>query len=336
MGASPFVSKLCFIPEFPGFHRIPAFTPKGMDITTSCLRIPAALPPFPAVAYNSACQQVWNCRVPDSLPLPLQIPCTDDAMLLALDIGNTMVTIGVFDGSGLVGTMRAATDSRRSPDEYGLLLTNLLQLHGIRREDITEVSMCSVVPPLTGVFEEVASRYFGVSPLTVTGAVRTGLQIAYDNPRDVGADRIADAVAAKELYGFPTIIVDFGTATVFDVISAEGVYLGGAIAPGISVAAEALFLNTSQLRRIELTPPPSAIGQNTTAALQSGLVLGYAELVKGLVGRIKGELGGSATVVATGGLADIISRETGIFDHINPNLTLVGLRQIYDLNKNPD
>ncbi len=257
-------------------------------------------------------------------------------MLLALDIGNTMVTLGVFSDSGLSSTMRVATDSRRSPDEYGLLLTSLLQLNGIQREEITEVSMCSVVPPLTGIFEEVASNYFGVQPLTVTGAVRTGLQIAYDNPRDVGADRIADAVAAKELYGFPAIIVDFGTATVFDVISPDGVYLGGAIAPGISVAAEALFLNTSQLRRIELTPPPSAIGQNTTAALQAGLVLGYAELVKGLVGRIKGELGGFATVVATGGLADVISRETGVFDHINPNLTLIGLRHIYRLNQNPD
>ncbi len=257
-------------------------------------------------------------------------------MLLALDIGNTMVTIGVFGDSGLASTMRVATDSRRSADEYGLLLISLLQLNGIRREDITAVCMCSVVPPLTGVFEGVASSYFGVAPLTVTGAVRTGLEIAYDNPRDVGADRIADAVAAKELYGYPAIIVDFGTATVFDVISPDGVYLGGAIAPGISVAAEALFLNTSQLRRVELTPPPSAIGQNTTAALQAGLVLGYAELVKGLAGRIKGELGGAATIVATGGLADIISRETGIFDHINPNLTLIGLRHIYNLNRNGD
>ena len=257
-------------------------------------------------------------------------------MLLALDIGNTMVTIGVFGDSGLVTTMRAATDSRRSADEYGLLLTSLLHLNGVQREDITDVAMCSVVPPLTGVIAEVASIYFGVTPLTVTGAVKTGLQIAYDNPRDVGADRIADAVAAKRLYGYPTIIVDFGTATVFDVISPEGVYLGGAIAPGISVAAEALFLSTSQLRRIELTPPASAIGQNTTAALQAGLVLGYAELVKGLAGRIKGELGGFATIVATGGLADVISRETGIFDHINPNLTLIGLSDIYDLNKDPD
>lgn len=254
-------------------------------------------------------------------------------MLLALDVGNTMVTIGVFGDGGLVTTMRAATDARRSADEYGLLLTSLLQLNGIGRGDITDVCMCSVVPPLTGVFERAMADYFGAAPLTVTAAARTGLEIAYDNPRDVGADRVADAVAAKELYGFPTIIVDFGTATVFDVISAAGVYLGGAIAPGISVAAEALFLNTSQLRRVELAAPRSAIGQNTTAALQSGLVLGYAELVKGLTGRIKAELGGAATVVATGGLADVISRETGIFDEINPNLTLVGLRRIYQLNR---
>ena len=149
----------------------------------------------------------------------------------------------------------------------------------------------------------------------------------------MGADRIVDAVAARELYGQPAIIVDFGTATVFDAISKDGVYLGGAIAPGISVAAEALFLNTSQLRRVELVPPKSAIGQNTTAALQAGLVLGYAELVKGLVGRFKEELGGSATVVGTGGLANIISREANVFDVIDPDLTLVGLRHIYEMNQ---
>ena len=272
-------------------------------------------------------------------------------MLLTIDIGNTMVTMGVFrsgqdaagqpaggqdSGEELATTLRIATDSRRSADEYGLLLTNLLQLNSIDRAEVSDVCICSVVPPLTGVFESVARSYFKVEPLTVTGAVETGLEIGYDNPRDVGADRIADAVAAKMLYGFPTIIVDFGTATVFDVIASDGVYLGGAIAPGISVAAEALFLNTSQLRRVELTPPPSAIGQNTTAALQAGLVLGYAELVKGLVGRIKRELGGAAYVVATGGLASIISRETGVFDVINPDLTLIGLRRIYQMNRGAD
>ena len=254
-------------------------------------------------------------------------------MLLAIDLGNTMVTLGVFDGAGLTTTLRVATDTRRSADEYGLMVTNLLQLNGVERSSITEVCMCSVVPPLTGVFETVVETYFGVKPLIVTAGVRTGLQINYDNPRDVGADRIVDAVAAIELYGQPTIIVDFGTATVFDAVSREGVYLGGAIAPGISVAAEALFFNTSQLRRVELIAPKSAIGHNTTEALQAGLVLGYAELVKGLVGRFKNELGEDAKVVGTGGLADIISQEADVFDSVNPDLTLIGLRLIYEMNR---
>ena len=193
--------------------------------------------------------------------------------------------------------------------------------------------MCSVVPPLTPVFEQVCQNYFGVKPLTVTAGVRTGLQITYDNPRDVGSDRIADAVAAMQLYGSPVIVVDFGTATVFDAISRDGVYLGGAIAPGINVAAEALFLNTSQLRRVELTAPKSAIGQNTSASLQSGLVFGYAGLVEGIVARFKEELGQEAKVIGTGGLADIISQETDVFDAINPELTLVGLRLVYEMNQ---
>jgi len=253
-------------------------------------------------------------------------------LLLTVDIGNSMITMGVFEDANLVTTLRIATDSRRSVDEYGLMLINLLQLKGIDRSKITDVCMCSVVPPLTGVFEAASETYFDVKPLAVTAGVRTGLKISYDNPRDVGADRIVDAVAAKELYGQPAIIVDFGTATVFDAISKDGVYLGGAIAPGISVAAEALFFNTSQLRRVELVAPKSAIGQNTTAALQAGLVLGYAELVKGLVARIKDELGGSAIVVGTGGLASVISQEADVFDAINPDLTLIGLRQIYQMN----
>ena len=253
-------------------------------------------------------------------------------MLLTVDIGNSMITMGVFEDANLVTTLRIATDSRRSVDEYGLMLINLLQLKGIDRSKITDVCMCSVVPPLTGVFEAASETYFDVKPLAVTAGVRTGLKISYDNPRDVGADRIVDAVAAKELYGQPAIIVDFGTATVFDAISKDGVYLGGAIAPGISVAAEALFFNTSQLRRVELVAPKSAIGQNTTAALQAGLVLGYAELVKGLVARIKDELGGSAIVVGTGGLASVIAQEADVFDAINPDLTLIGLRQIYQMN----
>ena len=254
-------------------------------------------------------------------------------MLLVVDIGNSMVNLGVFDDDHLVANLRVSTDARRSADEYGLTLRDLLALNGVDYSSITDVCMCSVVPPLTGVFEELIQTYFKVDPLTVTAGVRTGLQISYDNPRDVGADRIVDAVAALELYGPPIIIVDFGTATVFDAVSRDGVYLGGAISPGINVAAEALFLNTSQLRRVELVAPESAIGKNTTEALQSGLVLGYAGLVTGLVARFKKELGQDAKVVGTGGLASIMSKVADVFDDINPDLTLIGLRLIYAKNR---
>ncbi|MDE0719715.1 MAG: type III pantothenate kinase [Dehalococcoidia bacterium] len=254
-------------------------------------------------------------------------------MLLAVDIGNSMVNLGVFDGETLVANLRVSTDARRSSDEYGLMIRDLLALNGVDRLTITDVCMCSVVPPLTGIFEEVSETYFHLKPLSITAGVKTGLQISYDNPRDVGADRIVDAVAAINLYGKPVIIVDFGTATVFDAISKDGIYLGGAIAPGINVAAEALFLNTSQLRRVELVAPKSAIGQNTSTALQAGLVLGYAGLVTGLVERFKSELGPEAKVIGTGGLAAIISKEADVFDDINQDLTLIGLRMIYNMNQ---
>ena len=254
-------------------------------------------------------------------------------MLLAIDIGNSMVTLGVFDGDRLTTTLRIATDPRRLSDEYGLLITNLLDLNGVASAHIDQVSMCSVVPPLTPVFDQVCDTYFGTKPLAVSAGVRTGLRIQYDNPRDVGSDRIVDAVAAIELYGAPVIVVDFGTATVFDAISRDGVYVGGAIAPGINVSAEALFLNTSQLRRVELVAPKSAIGQNTSLALQSGLVFGYAGLVEGIVARFRQELGQDAKVIGTGGLADIISQESEIFDYINPDLTLIGLRLVYEMNQ---
>ena len=244
-----------------------------------------------------------------------------------------MVNLGVFDGETLVANLRVSTDARRSSDEYGLIIRDLLALNGVERSTITDVCMCSVVPPLTGIFEEVSETYFHIKPLSITAGVKTGLQISYDNPRDVGADRIVDAVAAISLYGKPVIIVDFGTATVFDAVSKDGIYLGGAIAPGINVAAEALFLNTSQLRRVELVAPKSAIGQNTSTALQAGLVLGYAGLVTGLVERFKSELGPEAKVIGTGGLATIISKEADVFDDINQDLTLIGLRMIYNMNQ---
>ena len=214
-----------------------------------------------------------------------------------------------------------------------MLLTNLLRLKGIEPDGVTSACICSVVPPLTVVFEDVCKSFFGVNPVMVSVGTRTGLRILYDSPRDVGADRIVDAVAAIKLYGAPAIVVDIGTATVFDAVNRDGEYLGGAIAPGISLAADALFLNTSQLRRVELIAPARAIGQNTTAALQSGLVLGYAGLVTGMVERFKQELGQDARVIGTGGSIGVIARETDVFHAINPDLTLVGLRLIYNMNK---
>ena len=254
-------------------------------------------------------------------------------MLLTIDIGNTTVTIGVFDGEHLITTLRIATDTRQLADEYGLVLTNLLRLKGVDPSLIDQACICSVVPPLTVVFDQVCRSYFSVKPLTVSVGTRTGLQILYDSPRDVGADRIVDAVAAIELYGTPLIVVDIGTATVFDAVSRDGAYLGGAIAPGINLAAESLFQNTSQLRRVELAAPKSAIGQNTTAALQSGLVLGYTGLVTYMVARFKSELGQDARVIGTGGLVQFIAPQTEIFDAINPDLTLVGLRLVYEMNQ---
>ena len=274
--------------------------------------------------------KTYNCAGgPDSSPIKEHHTTT---MLLAIDIGNTNITLGVFEGQSLRSTWRLATDSRRLPDEYGLLVSSILPLKGISPEDITGACLCSGVPTLTSTFEEVCKSYFKVSPLTVSAGVKTGVHILYDSPRDVGADRIVDAVAAFQLYGGPVIIVDFGTATVFDAVSRHGEYLGGAIAPGINVAAEALFLSTSMLRRVELTPPKSAIGRNTVAALQSGLLLGQVGLVEGMVRRFKDEMGQDARVVATGGLAAVIAKETEVFDAINPDLTLIGLRIVHEMN----
>ena len=254
-------------------------------------------------------------------------------MLLTIDIGNTSVTLGVFDGDRLTTTLRVATDTRRLADEYGLLLTGLLRQRGVEPSQLDAACICSVVPPLTVVLDEVCKNFFDLEPLTVSVGTRTGLKILYDSPRDVGTDRIVDAVAAIELYGTPAIIVDMGTATVFDGVTRDGEYLGGAIAPGVSLAAESLFLNTSQLRRVELQAPKTAIGQNTTAALQSGLVLGYVGLVTYMVEQFKNELGRDAKVIGTGGLISVVAKETKVFDEINPDLTLVGLRLIHQMNQ---
>ena len=253
-------------------------------------------------------------------------------MLLTIDIGNTNVTMGVFRDEELVATWRLATDTHKMPDEYALLIRSLLPLKGVAPQDIHSIALCSVVPPLTQVFDELSSTYFGVSPLVVGTGTRTGVRILYENPRDVGADRVVDAAAAFALYGGPVIVVDFGTATVLDAVSRNGDYLGGAIASGIILTAEALFERTSQLRRVELVPPKTAIGRNPAASIQSGIIFGHVGMVESMVRRFKAEIGEDTKVVATGGMAPLIQKETSIFDAVNLDLTLVGLRLIYDLN----
>lgn len=254
-------------------------------------------------------------------------------MLLAVDIGNTNVTLGVFDGDKLRATWRMATDVNQMGDEYAALLLPLLNYQGMKASDIKEAAMCSVVPPLVGTFEELLGRYFNVSPLVVRVGVKTGVRILMDNPREVGTDRIVNAVAAHYLYKRAVIVADLGTGTTFDIVSKEGDFIGGVIAPGIGIAAQALYTRTAALPRVELVHPQKAIGTNTIAAMQSGIVFGYIGLVEGLLARIQKELGEKALVVATGGYADLIARGTKVIDEINPDITLIGLRLIYQMNK---
>jgi type III pantothenate kinase len=254
-------------------------------------------------------------------------------VLLALDVGNTNITVGVFDGSKLKATWRIGTDVHRTSDEYGSLFVHLLEHNGLAPASINEAVLCSVVPPLVGVFEEMCRRYFKTRPLVVEAGVKTGVKICLDNPREVGADRVVNAVAAHHLYGGPVIVIDLGTAITFDAVSEEGDYLGGAIAPGIAIATEALFTRTAALPRLELDVPKRAIGRNTVAAMLSGVVYGYAGLIEGVVSRIQKELGVKAKVVATGGYAELLARETPVIEEVNPDLTLVGLRLIYEMNK---
>lgn len=254
-------------------------------------------------------------------------------MLLAIDVGNTDTTFGVFDGEVLRANWHMATDVHRMADEYAALLLNLMQQQGLDRAEIKAVALCSVVPPLIPTLNELFERYFQLTPLVVGAGVKTGVRIRTDNPREVGADRIVNAAAAHRLYKGPVIVTDLGTATTFDVVSKEGDYLGGVIAPGIMSAAEALFTRAAMLPRIELARPKKAIGTNTVAAMQSGIIFGYVGLIEGITARIQKELGEKATVVGTGGYANLIAKETKIFDEINPDLTLIGLRLIYEMNK---
>ena len=255
-------------------------------------------------------------------------------MLLCIDLGNTNITIGLYeDDDDLHCHWRIKTDHHKMPDEYGMLLLSLLAHAGRRPQEVTGICLCSVVPPLTGVLEQMCSLYFQQKPFTVDVGVKTGVKIRYDNPREVGADRVVDAAAVYRLYGGPACIVDFGTATTFDGISRKGDYMGGAIAPGIGIAAEALFSKTARLTRVDLVRPPRAIGTNTVHSMQSGLLFGYVGLVEGMVARFRAELGDGMHVVGTGGLAEIIARETDVIEEVDPWLTLKGLRIVWELNQ---
>jgi type III pantothenate kinase len=254
-------------------------------------------------------------------------------MLLAIDVGNTTINLGVFDGDTLILTWRLTTGIDRSTDEYGSLLFTLLQREGLSGSRIRGAALCSVVPPLALVFRGVCQDYLGVSPMVVEPGIKTGVRICMDNPREVGPDRIVNAVAAHHLYGKPVIVIDFGTATTFDVVSKEGDYLGGAIAPGIGIASEALFTRTAMLPRIELSHPKHAIGRNTVSAMQSGIIFGYSGLVENIIKRVRMELGCKARVVATGGYVHLVAGDVESIEVINADLSLVGLRLIYEMNK---
>ena len=254
-------------------------------------------------------------------------------MLLAIDIGNTNITLGLYDGETLGPRWRVATARGQMPDEYGLQFHGMLTHAGYQPSDLTGISMASVVPPLTGRIVEACRQYLEHDPLIVDTGVKTGVSIRYEDPKAVGADRIVDAAAVQRLYGGPACVVDFGTATVFDGISADGDYLGGAIAPGIGIASEALFTRASKLSRVNLQRPPSVIGRNTTHSMQSGLLFGYVGLVEGMVSRFRDELGKDMKVIATGGLAEVMARETDVLEIIAPWLTLDGLRIIWGLNQ---
>ncbi len=254
-------------------------------------------------------------------------------MLLTIDVGNTNLTLGVYLGQDAGPRWRLATVHDRMPDEYGLQFIGLLEHAGFSPNDITGICLASVVPPLTGKVVDACRQYLGQEPLVVDTGVRTGVRIRYEDPKAVGADRIVDAAAVQKLYGGPACVVDFGTATTFDAISDSGDYLGGAIAPGIGIAAEALFLRTAKLPRVDLQRPPAAIGRNTVHAMQSGLLFGYVALVEGMVARFRSELGPTMKVIATGGLAEIIGRETTVIQISAPWLTLDGLRIVWELNR---
>jgi type III pantothenate kinase len=248
-------------------------------------------------------------------------------VLLAADVGNTQTVLGLYDGSGLSDHWRLATERSTTADELGVLLSGLLDL-----EAVDGICLASTVPVLIREWERFAEKWAHARVLAVGPGVKTGIPIRYDDPREVGPDRIVNAVAAKERYGAPVIVVDFGTSTNFDVVSPEGEYVGGVLAPGIEISMEALFARAARLVKVDYAAPASVIGKTTVAGLQSGLVYGFAGQVDGIVGRIRGELGAEARAVATGGLADLVAPHSETIEAVDPFLTLDGLRLVWELN----
>jgi type III pantothenate kinase len=258
-------------------------------------------------------------------------------MLLAIDVGNTNIVLGVFEGDALVESWRLATLRERTSDEIGIWVSQLFEHRSIDPASITGIVMSSVVPPLTGTFMKMAQRYFAMTPLNVDSSVDTGMPILYKHPSEVGADRLVNGVAAYQLYGrdrhVPMIIVDFGTATTFDAISEKGEYLGGVICPGMQISADALFQRAAKLPRVDVRKPCEVIGTTTVGAIESGLYYGYVGLVDGVVHRMRDVLGGNATCIATGGLAGIIAPEVRLIERVDSDLTLQGLRMVWERNR---
>jgi type III pantothenate kinase len=251
-------------------------------------------------------------------------------MLLVVDVGNTNTVLGVFDGPRLLVSWRLTSRREQTADEYGVFIQALLRSGGIDARAVTGLAISNVVPPVQQTLEQMCQKYFGVSPFMVEPAVNSPIPVRVDNPAEVGPDRIVNAVGALARYAPPLIVIDFGTATTFDCVNASGEFVGGAIAPGITTAADALLTKAARLFRVELVRPKDAIGRNTVTNIQSGLIYGYAGLVDGLVSRMQAELGGTVTVIATGGLASLIADVTRSVQHVDPDLTLQGLRLIFE------
>jgi type III pantothenate kinase len=254
-------------------------------------------------------------------------------VLLVIDVGNSNIVLGGYDGPKLMRNWRIATDKAKTYDEYGILFHDLFRMSGLDPALVDGIIISSVVPPLTGVLELLAQRYFGHKSLVVGPGIKTGMPIHYDNPKEVGADRIVNAVAGFEKYRSSLIIVDFGTATTFDYVNSKGEYCGGAIAPGLMISLEALFQRASKLPRVEIAKPAAVIAKNTVNSMQAGIVYGYVGLVDGIVTRMKGESHDNPKVIATGGLSRLIAPESTTIEHIEEFLTLEGLRILFDRNK---